>query len=258
MHWREITGLTLSAARSLSPGRAPAVLAKAAEANPSAKGVRDLCSVIGKTDAACVDTFFKDAAIGSYITKQATINCMSQIAASQAQTDALLAAINIDPSEMAKYAEMAPHYWVRLNSGDLVIKNRSPSDLERASQAARKSWHDNAELVEKYVTLFTGTLGARFGGRGSFVAGAATIFAFGPSWADKWGDFGAVDGYRHPETYLDSYMAPARILLRHAKTKQRKRTIGTLITRSPSLEWREKRSTRICLKEVTELDTPPH
>lgn len=191
---------------SFKPRTPSQIIKEASESNPNANAIREFCSMIGKSDSACVDTFFKESATAvSSITKQATANCMSKIAASQAQTDALRAAFNVDPAEMAKYADLQTSYTVRLPNGELVIKHASPSDVDKAMGMARKEWTSNAEQIEKYVTMTNGVLASKFGVPVGLAVGGVTIAAFGSDWGEKWGNYGAVDGARYPEKYLKSY-----------------------------------------------------
>ncbi|KAK0619097.1 hypothetical protein B0T14DRAFT_602987 [Immersiella caudata] len=133
-------GSWLPAASCLSPaeGRAKVQLDKASAADSGAKGIRDICGLGGKSDVQCRNTFFRDHRGRSSVGMQATINCMSQIEASQQQIDALTAALNTDPSDMAKYGHSSSGTkWYNGNDGE-YRRDPSPADIEVAADRGRK------------------------------------------------------------------------------------------------------------------------
>lgn len=124
---------------SAAEGRAKVILDKASASDPSAKGLRDICGMAGKTDVQCRNTFFRDNKALSSISMQATVNCLSQIEASEQQITALTTGINADPSDMAKYGHSSSGSttWINGKNGEYT-RDPSPENIEVAAERGRK------------------------------------------------------------------------------------------------------------------------
>ncbi|KAK0652505.1 hypothetical protein B0T16DRAFT_406299 [Cercophora newfieldiana] len=149
---------------SAAEGRAKITLDKASATDPGAKGIRDVCGFTGKTDVQCRNTFFRDHRGRSSVSMQATINCMSQIEASQQQVAALTTALNADPSDMAKYGHSSSGgtKWVNGKNGDYT-RDPSPANIEVAADRGRKQG-ELAASVAWTTTYLAVTVG--YGGIG--------------------------------------------------------------------------------------------
>ena len=127
--------------------RAKLRLDKATASDPGARALRGVCGIAGKTDTQCLNTFFRDDGPRSTISMQATVNCMSQIEASEAQLSILTAAFNTNPSDMAKYGHSGSGgvNWVKDEKG-YHTQDPSPSDIEIAAERGR----ERGELAAAY------------------------------------------------------------------------------------------------------------
>ncbi|KAK4445808.1 hypothetical protein QBC34DRAFT_471670 [Podospora aff. communis PSN243] len=208
----------LPLASSLSPAetRAKRQLSLASSLSPSAKALGDICDLTGKTAVQCRNTFFRDHRGRSSVSMQATINCMSQIDASQQQIDALTDALNADPAEMAKYGHSSSGggtKWFVGKDGEEYRRDPSPANIEVAAERGRRQGEVIAAVAwtTTYlaVTVGYGGIGAEIDliGLSEFASGVgdmATAALGGQEQYERvFGDWYEARARRDPGGYLE-------------------------------------------------------
>ncbi|KAK3987983.1 hypothetical protein QBC44DRAFT_399217 [Cladorrhinum sp. PSN332] len=148
---------------TLPQRHATAIFNQAASLSPTVAAIRSLCDLTGKSDSQCLGAFLTNNKPQHTLSMQATTNCMAQISASQAQTDAFLAGLNADLSDLAKYgnAQRVLRWKTDTKTGEEYLREPSPSNIDTAGERGREKGKLAADL---YWT--TAYLSANIGYRG--------------------------------------------------------------------------------------------